>query len=297
MNLRYGPARWRGALGAASLVAAQMLGAQAFAAPTHPQVAYGRDDRIEVGALTGARLGNARSTVALVRTSQIHVNGNGTSTLVSETLGAFADLCPDQRFRSQPTAADCSGFLARPDIVVTAGHCINSSSLASTRFVFGYRVVDGTPRTIIPNSQIYRGTKIIKRKLTSVEDYTVVRLDRAAAGRTPVPIQLASAVPLNTPIYVIGHPTGLPAKFSGNARVQGIGSPFYVRTNLDTFGGNSGSPVFNASTNKVVGILVRGAPDYRSRGNCNVVNVLPTSDGQEEATRVSLVAPYLDGAR
>jgi len=32
--------------------------------------------------------------------------------------------------------------------------------------------------------------------------------------------------------------------------------------NLDTFGGNSGSAVFNAETGEVEGILVRGENDY-----------------------------------
>jgi V8-like Glu-specific endopeptidase len=281
---------------AAGLWLALAPGAAVVAAPAHPEVAYGPDDRIEVGKLTGARARNAAATVALVQTGQIRANGNGTSTLISPSLGNYLNLCPDQRFRTQPTAADCTGFLARPDLVVTAGHCVDSGNLSGTRFVFGYRMVDGTARTTIANSRIYRGTRIVARKLTSVEDYAVVRLDRTVPGRTPVPIQTASAIPLSTPVYVIGHPTGLPAKFSGNARVQGNGSPFYVRTNLDTFGGNSGSPVFNAGNDKVIGILVRGAPDYRARGSCEVVNTLPNNAGEEEATRISLVRPFLGTA-
>jgi V8-like Glu-specific endopeptidase len=95
---------------------------------------------------------------------------------------------------------------------------------------------------------------------------------------------------------VIGYPSGLPAKLAGGAKVFGTASPFFFSANLDTFGGNSGSPVFNAGSNRVVGILVRGAADYRPQGNCNVVNVLANTSAKEEATRISLVRPFLGPA-
>jgi V8-like Glu-specific endopeptidase len=59
----------------------------------------------------------------------------------------------------------------------------------------------------------------------------------------------------------MGHPSGLPMKYADGAKVFG-NFDNYFSTNLDTFGGNSGSPVFNAKTNEVVGILVRGDIDY-----------------------------------
>jgi hypothetical protein len=230
----------------------------------------------------------------LVTTDRIVDNGNGTSRLRSPNLKAAYDLCPGQRYLTQPTAAACSGVLATPNRVVTAGHCVNQADLARTRFVFGYRMVDGAQaRTTIPNRDIYRGAQLVARRLSTTQDFAVVRLDRNVAGRVPAPIQATSGIPLNTPLYVLGHPSGLPTKVAGGAKVLGNASPFYVSANLDTFGGNSGSPVFNASTNRVVGILVRGAPDYKQQGGCNVVNIRPNTVGEEEATRISLVRPYL----
>jgi V8-like Glu-specific endopeptidase len=267
------------------------IAGEGSAAP--PQVAYGQDNRIEVSSLRGDRARNAGATAAVVDTGEVRANGDGTSTLVSPSLSEAEALCPGQRFAAQPTAAYCTAFLAGPDVMVTAGHCVSSASLARTRFVFGYRMVDGRARTRVANAQIYRGARVIARRQTSVEDFAVVRLTRKVTDRLPAPVQGTNAVALNTSVYVIGHPSGLPAKFAGSARIEGNGSPFYVRTNLDTFGGNSGSPVFNASTNRVIGILVRGAPDYRPNGGCYVVNTLPEAQGQEEATRISLLRPYL----
>lgn len=259
-----------------------------------PEVVYGADNRLEVSALAGAKAANADATVALVQASQIVAAGKGMSRLVSDSLGVAYNLCPGQRFRSQPTAAFCSGFLARPDEVVTAGHCVSWANLKSTRFVFGYRVLaSGQARTTIADREIYRGVRIVTRRAEPTRDFAVVRLDRKVVGHAPAEIQGASSLALQTPLYVIGHPSGLPAKFAAGAKVLGNGSPFYFSANLDTFGGNSGSPVFHAGTHKVVGILVRGAPDYRPKGGCYVANILPDGKGEEESTRISLVRPYL----
>lgn len=64
-------------------------------------------------------------------------------------------------------------------------------------------------------------------------------------------------------LVVIGHPSGLPTKIAGGAKIRS-GEAAYFTANLDTFGGNSGSAVFNATTGIVEGILVRGELDYVS---------------------------------
>ena len=48
---------------------------------------------------------------------------------------------------------------------------------------------------------------------------------------------------LDTPLVVIGHPSGLPTKIADGAWVRNNESEYYFVTNLDTFGGNSGSAV------------------------------------------------------
>ena len=79
---------------------------------------------------------------------------------------------------------------------------------------------------------------------------------------------------------MIGHPSGLPRKYAGDATVTQVLSPGtdelrYV-TDLDAFGGNSGSGVFTSGTTTtsstcypagvMVGILVKGATDYDASG-------------------------------
>ena len=89
-------------------------------------------------------------------------------------------------------------------------------------------------------------------------------------------------------MHVIGHPVGLPAKVAGGAIVRdNTPNPFFV-ANLDTYGGNSGSPVFNSRTHRVEGILVRGERDFVARGNCTVSFVCPTTGCRgEDVTRIT----------
>jgi V8-like Glu-specific endopeptidase len=263
-----------------------------LAAGIQPKVVYGIDNRQEVTGLTGLRARNADSTVALVETSSIVAGPKGSSRLKAPTLASTYGLCARERYRNQPTAAFCSGFLAGPDIVVTAGHCVSKWTLATTRFVFGYRVTSsGAVRTTISNSDIYRGVKVLANQVGDA-DFAVVRLDRKVAGHAALPFQRSGGVKSGTPLYVIGYPSGLPAKIAPGAKVLKVTSNYFT-ANLDTYGGNSGSPVFHAGNHTVLGVLVRGSPDFVTRGNCWVTNVLPDAKGFEDTTRMAKIMPFL----
>lgn len=62
-------------------------------------------------------------------------------------------------------------------------------------------------------------------------------------------------------LYTIGHPLGLPKKLVPNGKVSGRKFKDQYQTTLDTFMGNSGSPVFN-DEHKLVGLFVSGYPDF-----------------------------------
>jgi hypothetical protein len=121
------------------------------------------------------------------------------------------------------------------------------------------------------------------------QDYSIVRLDRAVTvpGALPLAIRRDGLVPLATTVGVIGYPSGLPKKiaFGATTRVTENTATGYFKANVDTYGGNSGSPVFNAGTGVVEGILVRGNTDFKLNGNCFVSNTLP--DGTTDAEQAS----------
>jgi hypothetical protein len=68
---------------------------------------------------------------------------------------------------------------------------------------------------------------------------------------------------------------------------------FFV-ANLDTYGGNSGSPVFNSTTHDVEDVLVRGENDFVQQGGCRVSLVCPNTGCQgEDCTRTTEFASFL----
>jgi hypothetical protein len=79
--------------------------------------------------------------------------------------------------------------------------------------------------------------------------------------------------------------------------VRDASKPGFFVANLDTYGGNSGSAVFNAATGLVEGILVRGEQDYVQKGDCRVSNVCP-ADGcrGEDVTKIAAVADKIPAA-
>lgn len=276
------------ALGASTAVVAAQPGSETI---------YGHDDRVEIFTLAGARARVARDTVALVDAGSIRNNGNGTSTLLGPTLRIREDLCPGQRFASQPAIAFCSGVLLTPTVVATAGHCVSRETLASIRFVFDFAMQDATrARTTLPNSRIYRARRILARQQNDLtrNDYAVIQLDRRVTDRQPAAFRRTGRIATGAALYVIGHPNGLPAKLADHASVQDNTDRVFFTANLDTFAGNSGSPVLEAATNRVAGILSTGDPDYvgTSRG-CNVVNVEPDRPGNEIVTRSTVFAPFV----
>jgi V8-like Glu-specific endopeptidase len=255
------------------------------------KLVYGVDDRKDIFQVTDpAVLARADSTVSLIDVSRITDNGDGTSTILTTTFGESHDLCEGERFRNQPTAARCSGFLVAPDLIATAGHCVNANNLARNRFVFGFRMINETEaRVIIPNDQIFKGVAILTREEVSTgADYAVVRLDRPATGRTILKIRRNGKIDDGQPVYVIGHPSGLPQKYAPGADVRNNAKTEFFTANLDTYGGNSGSPVFNEDTGDVEGILVRGDTDFVRVGSCWVSNVCPTTGCRgEDVTRTT----------
>lgn len=260
-----------------------------------PKVIYGNDDRLDYYQVTDPdRVQMAMATCALIRTTRMNRNGDGSYTLFPSAYTQYGlPACADEPFGDQPTAAFCSGFMAGPDIIVTAGHCYNTEDLGTAYFVFGFFMLNEvTPVLTFQADQVYTGIEILGRAHTSVYDYCVIKLDRpiTAPGAKTLPVRREGSIAAGINVGVIGHPSGLPMKiaFGNNTTVRTNVSPGFFVANLDTYRGNSGSPVFNATTGVVEGVLVRGDMDFISRGDCFVSNMVSDSGGRGEDVSKSL---------
>ena len=275
-----------------------LLGAPAFAAGAEKagnKVIYGTDDRLDYyQAAPGMRM-LADSVVSLWRGSDVTEEEDGAYRLATANYGVVMGLCAGEPFREQPIGAFCSGSLVGKNLVMTAGHCIkDESDCADTKFVFGFGLeAAGSQPSAAQASEVYSCKKIVKRYLnedygTLGPDYALVELDRPAEGRTPLAVSRGEALKKGDAIVVIGHPSGLPVKIAGGATVRDPSPEGYFVANLDTYGGNSGSAVFNAGSGLIEGILVRGENDFVYKDGCRVSNLVPADGGRgEDVTKIS----------
>ena len=263
----------------------------AFAAGDQPYMTpcsvYGQDDRVDLYQADQIMQKLAGSTAALFDGKDLAWDTAARGyKLTPVSLKEQYNLKDGQRFNEQPTGAFCSAALVGEDLVLTAGHCFKpdpkGATCESTKFVFGYAVTAaGETPVSFPGDNVYsckevlaqqvkddkvnftcsRGRCVRRRLAGFGPDFALVRLDRKVTGRYPLAVS-RTPVTAGAKVAVIGYPSGLPVKVAGNAKVRSVTNKGYFVTDLDTFGGNSGSPVFNMATYKIEGVLVRGGADY-----------------------------------
>lgn len=205
---------------------------------------------------------------------------NGMVGLDLQEFRVAFSLCPGERFFEQPVGASCTASLVGPDLMLTAGHCISEVTCSGKKFVFGFEMgMNGEWPSKVPASDVYSCSAIVARSNGNTRDFAVVRLDRPVTGREPLRLNRAAAPVGGDGVFVIGTPLGLPLKVADGARVRRVGEDSFL-TDLDTYGGNSGSPVFNARTGLVEGILIGGGEDLAVRDEiCVVSSVIGQDEG------------------
>jgi V8-like Glu-specific endopeptidase len=246
------------------------------------KVVYGVDNRVDVDKTGTFWKSKASAVASMLKNSKLKPTDNGFKALSYMTLGEQFSLCKDERFYSQPILSDCSGFLISEDTLVTAGHCLKAMpypySGNAQKVCEDYSWAFDYTQTIAKDkhvtfSQVYRCKEVIKAEYSFANDFAILKLEKKVSGATP--IKLAKEVTEDMALTVIGHPSGLPKKVAPGGKILELNpkrSKFYA--SLDTFQGNSGSPVLNKK-GEAVGILVSGKTDYRydEEDKCQRVNV------------------------
>lgn len=256
-----------------TILALSLLVPMAIQAQNH-KVIYGTDDRVDVREYGDSLFREkAKSVAGMVSRTQLQLDQRSGTFKFDQnmTLERAMNVCSSERFSDQVVLPSCSGFLVAPDVLVTAGHCVTSqASCRDNVWVFEYT----EDKKEIKREDVYTCRAVLGQRLTlglfAHKDYAVIKLDRPVQGRAPLKYRTKGNIDKGDPVLVIGHPSGLPLKIADNA-VAMTSALNTFRTNLDTYAGNSGSPVFNQKTGLVEGILIQGANDYVNSGmGCNV---------------------------
>lgn len=193
-------------------------------------------------------------------------------------------LSEQERFREEPACGFGTAFLVGDQLALTAAHCILEKTCSSIQpdikscsLIFDFHMTCCKESCLGSNKNEWNhsGSKetysftVLAYKYTRTneieEDWAILKLDRKVEGRAPLKINFGyevamgrKALPADN-VFMMGHPFGLPLKFTRNAVViEQNSASTYFTANLDAFRGNSGSPVFHSETLEVVGMLYKG---------------------------------------
>lgn len=253
------------------------------------------DSRIEIAQLSPnneehVNIRKISESVAMVieRKNLNKISENTYQLNTANTLGKQFNLCQGEAFSEQIVVGTGTAFVVGENKIMTASHVLQSP-LKDYAVIFGYRVLNtfGTSESSISADDVYFLSEIIKNDPDL--DITIFKTDRPIK-RPILASEKSSLLKKGNEIYMLGYPMGLPQKIAINATISDESNYQFFYTTLDSFQGNSGSPVFNLKTHKLIGILVSGMIDYELRGDCykSVVCRQPYCLG-EKVIRIELV--------
>ena len=234
-----------------------------------------RKDPLLSATLAPPVLEHAQRTCYLIGAAAIASRSRDRVRLHHANYAAYNSLCPSESFGDQPVVVErnneaygdygYTGYLIGPDAVLTCWHGWRDFSYEPQVAIFGYAISPSNnnpselPAEDIVPIRLYPWIRPPKPQANSAceGDWVVLRLERPARHTLQGTKTRLTAPQPGRSVYTLGYPCGLPQKMANNATVLSTSHEGF-RADLDTYSGNSGSPVFDALTHDLLGIIVAG---------------------------------------
>jgi len=264
------------------------------------ELKWGKDDRREIYQGDRGLRNAALSVVALVPWTKLSETQNGYELHNSSDTLRSNNWCAEEPFSQQAIAASCTGFLIDKNRIVTAAHCVKNrrDNLKVKDFAAIFSFTNSKPTrsnldnhskwTFLSENVFPLKELIAYEKIDAINiDWAVVELDKNRNEQYPSApeIQLAYDQPkITDPLIIIGHPLGLPKKFSVGTRIQKhISDESIFRVAIDAYQGDSGAPIFTRKNKELqlVGLMTAGGKDNRISNNCRISATCKAQDGSQ----------------
>jgi V8-like Glu-specific endopeptidase len=190
-----------------------------------------------------------------------------------------------ESFKDELAPGFGTAFLVGNRLVLTAAHCVcikdtdilDQKVILQARVLFGFHEIKEKPSDyFFAKNKVYQIKKVVAHQFTRIRDksnnytewtdWALLELDEEVPF-TPLRMNMTEKVADKIELYMLGHPSGLPLKFTRGGFVQGNTHKDFFECNLDAFGGNSGSFVAAASSKLGSGMLCSGGTDYEITDN------------------------------
>lgn len=201
---------------------------------------------------------------------------------------AGLELCPEIFYANNhiPNANIFgSGCFISPDRVATAAHVLEAAEDITPKtllFIRGHYDYGESKRVKVKTNQIYRLSRNQKKILEDSQAVYGQKGDSAWVEvepyfkNTPEPYpNTYSDISTRTlekgqRLYVLGHGLAVPMKLSFDVEVGEIIGPYWLHSDMHVLPGNSGSPIFDANTQELVGIVngIHALNVKKTKENC-----------------------------
>ena len=174
----------------------------------------------------------------------------------------------------------CTAILIGDRIILTALHCIQAPTFRAGDIALVMEYYSDI-QVQAPRFSIRLDPLVDSQELDAL-DVVILEVDDGSVENPYVNVRYRDPVVGET-LFIVGHPLGQGMRISsGHCRVASLGTDFFNHT-CATFGGSSGSPVFAATDNALLGVHLRaGVTSNTARLWSSVAHYLPDSVQQIE---------------